>query len=107
MTIRTVRKISNNLNLNASTADLSTLTVSPWSRRFHGSYFISHGFVNFKWIFSETRMFLRKQTIVAWSSTYKKIYISKFIILIQKLPLRSVLKVTVLGITKNSMEDIH
>ena len=37
-------------------------TVSlPFSRS-HGRFFISHGFANFKWIFSQTHNFLRKQT---------------------------------------------
>ena len=57
-------------------------TVSlPFSRS-HGRFFISHGFTNFKWIFSQTHNFLRKQidntipcqkNVVALSSTYKKI----------------------------------
>ena len=33
----------------------------PLSRS-HGRFFISHGFTNFKWIFSQTRSFVRKQT---------------------------------------------
>ena len=37
-------------------------TVSlPFSRS-HGRFFISHGFTNFKWIFSQTHNFVRKQT---------------------------------------------
>ena len=63
-------------------------TVSlPFSRS-HGRFFISHGFTNFKWIFSQTHSFVRKQTrqpsnsirqhkhlpknIAGLSSTYKK-----------------------------------
>ena len=58
-------------------------TVSlPFSRS-HGRFFISHGFTNFKWIFSQTHNFLRKQTrqhnllskkYCSLSSTYKKIH---------------------------------
>ena len=43
-------------------SDLSTLTVSLPLSRSHGRFFISHGFTNFKWIFSQTRSFVRKQT---------------------------------------------
>ena len=62
--------------------DLSTLTVSLSFSRSHGRFFISHSFTNFKWIFSQTHNFLRKQTdnttpcqknIVPLSSAYKKI----------------------------------
>ena len=37
-------------------------TVSLPLSRSHGRFFISHGFTNFKWIFSQTRSFVRKQT---------------------------------------------
>ena len=43
-------------------AGLSTVTVSLSFSRYHGRFFISHGFTNFKWIFSQTHNFLRKQT---------------------------------------------
>ena len=33
-----------------------------------GSFFISHSFTNFKWIFFETHSFLRKQTQAAHSN---------------------------------------
>ena len=49
-------------------ADLSTLTVSLPFSRFYGSFFISHGFTNFKWIFFKTHSFLRKQTQAAHSN---------------------------------------
>ena len=50
----------------AQTSQLSCFivshTVSLPSLQSHGRFFISHGFTNFKWIFSQTRNFLRKQT---------------------------------------------
>ena len=57
-------------------------TVSLPFLQSHGSFFISHGFTNFRWIFSQTHNFLRKQTwihnplsknIMTMSSTYNKI----------------------------------
>ena len=43
-------------------------TISlPFSRS-HGGFFISHGFANFKRIFSQTHSFLRKQTKAAHSN---------------------------------------
>ena len=53
-------------------AELSTHTVLLpflWS---HSRLFISHGFTNFKWVFSQTHNFLRKQT-EATKSPVKKI----------------------------------
>ena len=56
--------------------------VSLPSSQSHGRFFISHGFTNFKSIFSRTHNFLRKKTrqhnslsknIVALSFTYKRI----------------------------------
>ena len=58
-------------------------TVSLTFPRSHGRLLICHGFTNFKWIFSQTHNFLRKQTrqynplskkyFRIMSSTYKKI----------------------------------
>ena len=46
-------------------------TVSLLFSRPHGRSFISRGFTNFKWIFSQTHSFLRKQTEVTQSPVRK------------------------------------
>ena len=67
-------------------APSNTGQVSPCVTQFqsfsrsHGRFFLSHGFTNSKWIYSQAHNFLRKQTrqhnppsknIAALSSTYK------------------------------------
>ena len=44
-------------------------TVSPPFSVSYGSFFISHDFTNFEWIFSKTHSFLKKQTQAAHSNT--------------------------------------
>ena len=47
-------------------------TVSLYFSWSHGRFFISHGFTNFKRIFSQAHGFLKKQTQVAHSNANKE-----------------------------------
>ena len=88
-------------------------TVSlPFSRS-HGRFFISHGFTNFKWIFSQTHNFLRKQTrqhnLLSKNIVACLLHTKKYIILsslIQRLPLGALLEMTVPRISKISTKNI-
>ena len=88
-------------------------TVSLPFLQAHGSFFISHGFTNFRWIFSQTHNFLRKQTwihnplsknIMTMSSTYNKI--NNFVIFHSEISTSCCRGNGCPVITKNYMENI-
>ena len=81
--------------------ELSTVAVSPCLTRFHyisrshGSFFISHGFRDFKRIFFLKLCFLRKKVNAAQFSVKKYCSMVLFSSSIQKLPLKAALDMAV------------
>ena len=103
----------------AQTSQLSRFIVSHMvslpSLQSHGRFFISHGFTNFKWIFSQTRNFLRKQTRQHNPLSKKHcsivIYMQKKLIIlqsfVQRLALGGFMEIAVPWVTKNFMKNIY